>query len=189
MSSRPRRPMERVLGPALGDSRARCTRPMALCFISAARSPRLTRVGSGSTTARGLMPSSLWSGSACGRDFISPRKPAWRSIVVWSSMNTSKPARRAFSPPATLPAGLTPKAASPCASNTGSSPSGRAKPRPATCSGAANGIPPSHSSGASINGISIDYVGHAASWDTIDQDGDPAAHDVALRFHRSSATD
>lgn len=32
--------------------------------------------------------------------------------------------------------------------------------------------------------ISIDYVGHAASWDGIDQDGDIATHDVALRFRK-----
>jgi NADPH-dependent 2,4-dienoyl-CoA reductase/sulfur reductase-like enzyme/nitrite reductase/ring-hydroxylating ferredoxin subunit len=36
--------------------------------------------------------------------------------------------------------------------------------------------------------ISIDYVGHAASWDTLDQDGDPAAHDVALRFRKNGRT-
>jgi NADPH-dependent 2,4-dienoyl-CoA reductase/sulfur reductase-like enzyme/nitrite reductase/ring-hydroxylating ferredoxin subunit len=32
--------------------------------------------------------------------------------------------------------------------------------------------------------VSIDYVGHAASWDHIAIDGDPAAHDVALRFEK-----
>jgi apoptosis-inducing factor 3 len=36
--------------------------------------------------------------------------------------------------------------------------------------------------------ISIDYVGHAAEWDNIDQDGDPAAHDVALRFRKGGRT-
>jgi NADPH-dependent 2,4-dienoyl-CoA reductase/sulfur reductase-like enzyme/nitrite reductase/ring-hydroxylating ferredoxin subunit len=36
--------------------------------------------------------------------------------------------------------------------------------------------------------ISIDYVGHAAAWDHIDQDGDPAAHDVALRFRKGERT-
>ena len=36
--------------------------------------------------------------------------------------------------------------------------------------------------------ISIDYVGHAAAWDDIDQDGDPAAHDVALRFRKGGRT-
>jgi apoptosis-inducing factor 3 len=36
--------------------------------------------------------------------------------------------------------------------------------------------------------VSIDYVGHAALWDGIDQDGDPAAHDVALRFRRGGRT-
>jgi NADPH-dependent 2,4-dienoyl-CoA reductase/sulfur reductase-like enzyme/nitrite reductase/ring-hydroxylating ferredoxin subunit len=30
--------------------------------------------------------------------------------------------------------------------------------------------------------VAIDYVGHAASWDEIVQDGDPATHDVALRY-------
>ena len=36
--------------------------------------------------------------------------------------------------------------------------------------------------------ISIDYLGHAASWDSIDQDGDIAAHDVALRFRKGGRT-
>ena len=36
--------------------------------------------------------------------------------------------------------------------------------------------------------IAIDYLGHAASWDSIDQDGDIAAHDVALRFRKGGRT-
>jgi apoptosis-inducing factor 3 len=36
--------------------------------------------------------------------------------------------------------------------------------------------------------VSIDYVGHAASWDEIRQDGDPSARDVALRFRKSGRT-
>jgi NADPH-dependent 2,4-dienoyl-CoA reductase/sulfur reductase-like enzyme len=36
--------------------------------------------------------------------------------------------------------------------------------------------------------VSIDYVGHAASWDRIDQEGDLAAHDVALRFRKGRRT-
>ena len=33
--------------------------------------------------------------------------------------------------------------------------------------------------------VSIDYVGHAAAWDEIVQNGDPNAHDVALRFRQA----
>jgi apoptosis-inducing factor 3 len=36
--------------------------------------------------------------------------------------------------------------------------------------------------------VSIDYVGHAPVWDRIDQQGDPSARDVALRFRRSGRT-
>ena len=36
--------------------------------------------------------------------------------------------------------------------------------------------------------VSIDYVGHAASWDSIEQQGDPNARDVALRFRRNGRT-
>jgi NADPH-dependent 2,4-dienoyl-CoA reductase/sulfur reductase-like enzyme len=36
--------------------------------------------------------------------------------------------------------------------------------------------------------VSIDYVGHAASWDAIEQDGDIAAHDAALRFRKAGRT-
>ena len=36
--------------------------------------------------------------------------------------------------------------------------------------------------------VSIDYVGHAAAWDSIEQDGDPGARDVALRFRRGGRT-
>jgi apoptosis-inducing factor 3 len=32
--------------------------------------------------------------------------------------------------------------------------------------------------------VSIDYVGHAGSWDIIDQAGDPDARDLALQFHK-----
>lgn len=36
--------------------------------------------------------------------------------------------------------------------------------------------------------VSIDYVGHAASWDDIEQQGDPDARDVALCFRESGRT-
>jgi apoptosis-inducing factor 3 len=36
--------------------------------------------------------------------------------------------------------------------------------------------------------VSIDYVGHAQAWDRIDQHGDIAAHDVALRFRKGGRT-
>ena len=36
--------------------------------------------------------------------------------------------------------------------------------------------------------VSIDYVGHAASWDAIEQDGDIGAHDAALRFRKAGRT-
>lgn len=36
--------------------------------------------------------------------------------------------------------------------------------------------------------VSIDYVGHAASWDDIEQQGDPGARDVALRFRKGGRT-
>lgn len=36
--------------------------------------------------------------------------------------------------------------------------------------------------------VSIDYVGHATAWDKIDQQGDPVAKDVALWFRRNGRT-
>lgn len=36
--------------------------------------------------------------------------------------------------------------------------------------------------------VSIDYVGHAASWDNIEKDGDLKARDVALRFRKNGRT-
>ena len=36
--------------------------------------------------------------------------------------------------------------------------------------------------------VSIDYVGHAAAWDSIDQQGEPGARDVALRFRKGGRT-
>jgi NADPH-dependent 2,4-dienoyl-CoA reductase/sulfur reductase-like enzyme/nitrite reductase/ring-hydroxylating ferredoxin subunit len=36
--------------------------------------------------------------------------------------------------------------------------------------------------------VSIDYVGHAAAWDSIDQQGDPAARNVALRLRKGGRT-
>ena len=36
--------------------------------------------------------------------------------------------------------------------------------------------------------VSIDYVGHASAWDSIEQHGELNAHDVALRFRRGGRT-
>jgi NADPH-dependent 2,4-dienoyl-CoA reductase/sulfur reductase-like enzyme len=36
--------------------------------------------------------------------------------------------------------------------------------------------------------VAIDYVGHAAAWDAIDQEGDPNAHDVVMRFRQAGRT-
>jgi NADPH-dependent 2,4-dienoyl-CoA reductase/sulfur reductase-like enzyme len=36
--------------------------------------------------------------------------------------------------------------------------------------------------------VAIDYVGHATSWDRIEQDGDPAAYDVSLKFQKNGHT-
>jgi len=36
--------------------------------------------------------------------------------------------------------------------------------------------------------VSIDYVGHAPAWDNIEQHGDPRARDVAFRFRRDGRT-
>ena len=36
--------------------------------------------------------------------------------------------------------------------------------------------------------VSIDYVGHAASWDDIEQRGDVGAHDAALHFRKAGRT-
>lgn len=36
--------------------------------------------------------------------------------------------------------------------------------------------------------VSMDYVGHAASWDSIEQQGDPSARDVALTFRKNGST-
>ena len=36
--------------------------------------------------------------------------------------------------------------------------------------------------------VSIDYVGHAVAWDNIEQQGDPGARDVAVRFRKGGRT-
>jgi apoptosis-inducing factor 3 len=36
--------------------------------------------------------------------------------------------------------------------------------------------------------VSIDYVGHASSWDRIDQEGDPESRDAAFRFRKGTRT-
>lgn len=33
--------------------------------------------------------------------------------------------------------------------------------------------------------VSIDYVGHASSWDTIEQNGEASSYDVSLRFRKN----
>jgi apoptosis-inducing factor 3 len=37
-------------------------------------------------------------------------------------------------------------------------------------------------------GVSIAYVGYAATWDNLEQQGDPSAHDVAVRFRKNGRT-
>jgi hypothetical protein len=36
--------------------------------------------------------------------------------------------------------------------------------------------------------VAIDYVGHASDWDGVIQDGNPAAHDVSVRFQKGGRT-
>ena len=36
--------------------------------------------------------------------------------------------------------------------------------------------------------VSIDYVGHASSWDTIEQNGEASSYDVSLRFRKNGRT-
>src|SRR5437763_3646277 len=64
-------------------------------------------------------------------------------------MNISRPACRAYSPPATSRAGRTPIAASSCGSSTESWPADRARRRVATCSDNGSAFPMRRSSGAS----------------------------------------
>jgi hypothetical protein len=77
-------------------------------------------------------------------------------------------------------------AASGCASSTGSSPSGKARRLRATCARERyNAVPFFWSQHCDI---SIDYVGHAASRDDIEQHGDVGTHDAALRFRKAGRT-
>jgi apoptosis-inducing factor 3 len=36
--------------------------------------------------------------------------------------------------------------------------------------------------------VSVDYVGHASTWDRVDQEGDPEARDAAFRFRTGTRT-
>ena len=144
------RPMERVLGPELGDFVRQLHESHGVVFhlghtVGAIEAGRV-RLDNGVPIDADLVVVGIG---------VRPRihlaqRPDWRSIAVCWSTNILKPARPGFSPPETSPAGPTPTAASSCASSTGLLPSGKARPQRATCSAGASATPPCRSSGASI---------------------------------------
>ena len=84
-----------------------------------------------------------------------------RSIAASSSTSTSRPARPASSPRATSRAGPIRIPASASASSTGWSPSGRGRPRRATCSGARERFDAVPFFWSQHYDVAINYVGHA----------------------------
>jgi thioredoxin reductase len=183
------RPMERVLGPVLSDFVRSLHEAHGVVFhlghTVAGIEAQKIKLNDGTALEADL----VIVASAYGLGLISPRKPDWRSIAGCWSTSIWKPASRASLQQEILLAGRIPIPVSGCESNTGSWLRDRGKRLRGTCSGAANRIPTATPFFWSQHyDISIDYVGHAAEWDDIVQHGDPAAHDVALRFRKDGRT-
>jgi nitrite reductase/ring-hydroxylating ferredoxin subunit/thioredoxin reductase len=179
-----RRLMERTLGPALGDFLRSLHESHGVTFNLGRTvvqiDERSVRLDDGSQidadlvlVGIGVRPRPEKAGLAIGR-----------GVLVNEYLETRRPA---FLPPATLPAGRTPIAANGCASSTGWSPSGKARPLRATCWAARSAMRPCRSSGPSIT-MSRSTMCHAAAWDRIEQSGNADARDVALRFRKDSRT-
>jgi len=143
------RPMERVLGPELGDFVRQLHESHGVVFhlghtVGAIEAGRV-RLDNGVPIDADLVVVGIGV-----RPRIHLAQQAGlvidRGVLV---NNILKPARPGFSPPETSPAGPTPTAASSCASSTGSLPSGTARLQRAICSAGASATPPFRSSGAS----------------------------------------
>ena len=125
-----KRPMERILGPEMGDFvRALHEEHGVVFHLEDTVSRHRRQAGEAEERRQRSKPTSWSWASACARGSTSPRRRGSRSIAVSSSTAFSKPARRASSPPATSRAGPIRTAARPSASSTGWWPSARDRRR------------------------------------------------------------
>ena len=180
-----KRPMERILGPQIGDFLRALHEEHGVVFhledAATGIDGRLVKLKSGGLLRR--ISSSL--ASAFGRASSLLRRQGSGSIAGSSSTSSSRRALLTSTPPATLRAGRTRIRARQSALNTGSSPSAKVRPRHSICwasAGPSTAVPFFWSQHYDIP---INYVGHAEKWDEIAIDGDVASRDCLLRFKRN----
>ena len=167
-----RLPMERILGPEMGEFVRSLHESHGVVFhledTATAIEGKQVKLKIRRNARR---PISSLPASAYDRGPVSPRGLGSRPIAVLSSTAILKQVRRGCLPPATLRAGPIRAAVRKFASNIGWLPSVKGRPRPSTCSGTARNSLPSPSSGASHYDLRINYVGHAEEWDEIGDRG------------------
>ena len=185
------RPLERVLGPELGDFIRRLHEEHGVVFHLGAQagSDRRTATVDARRAASALAADLVVVGIGV-RPRLELAEAAGlavdRGVVVERA--AARRARRASSPRATSRAGPTRTPASASGSSTGWWPSGRARPRRGTSSAQRERFDAVPFFWSQHYDVAINYVGHAERWDAIDVDGDVAEHDCAVRFARADRT-
>ena len=167
------RPLERVLGPELGD------------FVKSVHEEHGVRFHLGETVAAStptpcvlsegepLAPTWSSSASACGPAVDSPRRPGWRSTAASWSTITCAPARRAFTRRATSRAIPTRSAGEHVRIEHWAVAQRRGRWRRATCWARRVPFASRPFFWSAHYDVTISYVGHAESWDRIDVSRQP----------------
>ena len=179
--------MERVLGPQLGDV-IRALHEEKACISTSGKTVSAFEAGRGDPERRrGASMPILWSLGVGVRPRTQLAEAAGLAHRPGVTVNelSCKPARRTSTPPATSPAGPTATAARPSGWSIGWWPSARARQRRATCWALREDFTAVPFFWSQHYDVSINYVGHAESWDEILVEGDLAAKDGLVRFRRA----
>ena len=180
-----KRPMERVLGAEMGDFIRALHEEHGVVFhlenTVAAIEGRRVILKSGETIEAELVV--VGHRRAARRRPGRTGGPRASTAACWS-MNILKRASRTSTPPAISRAGRTRTAARTSAWSIGSSPSVRARPRRATCSGDREKFDAAPFFWSQHYDVPINYVGHAEQWDEIAVEGDIRGKDCLLQYKR-----